>query len=542
VTFVNRHPLSEFGEAALQSLPSGGGVVLTDFPERLAVFQAAQAKSCGKTSWLPVDTRLLPLPDYRKRLNQFCPGVWLLGTNRHTLAPTEMVQVLRNLTQNNRVFYLHPSFGYFFESFYLESCGTVAELKSYSPKAITPPALTTDNISLNERFWNDFTPRLDALQRTGDKTKNRALQNIEKNLHLEAVVSGQAQLLREWYAVALNCWGIALQRAGRLPEAERRFSQATALDPKNWTARANLFCNTNLQAGKALSLADVGNLASEFRTIQNISLFLGRYGPVDEPSFCFLLGNACVQANLPRQALINLERSAALAPLVPAPQLALANLYARFSLGDQSMQAISRVRELMKKSPDYPLVDLELSLLEAGVDASRTNTQHSMKVLQSLLDRYPGDTKVEGHVLKAYVSLGNLTNAELVASNLISRQPQEIGFQLTKSGILIRTGRAAEAIPLLNHILAITNSLPAKINRAIAYLQITNVAAAKADYLELQKAEADPFLVNFGLAEVALRESNTNLAVSYFTSSLSNTPSGSIQWQAIRKRLGALSP
>jgi predicted Zn-dependent protease len=544
VTFVNRHSLSQFGEQALDNLPPGGGVVLADFPERLAVFQAAGSRRGGSSGWMTVDTRSLPEPDYRERLERLRPGAWLPDTNRHVLAPAEMVQLLAGLARTNRVFYLHPSFGHFFEVFYQEPCGPVSELKFFPTNAINPPALTPEIIARNERFWDGLTPQLDSLQRAGAATKNRALGGLEKKLHLEPVVQGQALLLQEWYAAALDGWGVELQRAGRLPEAERRFTQSLALNPNNWIVRANLFCNTNLQAGNRLGMTDVGNLASQIRSPQNFTQFLGQFGPVDEPSLCQLLGNACASAGLMRQALIHFERAAALAPTVPAPQLALASLYARCGLGGKSLEVIERLRALMKNSPDYPVIDLELALIEAGVNfnLSRTNLAGSRQVLQSLLDRYPENARVENRVLQAYVAFGDLTNAESLASSLLSQQPEDFAVQLTKTGILIRTGRPAEAIPILNQILSVTNFQPARINRAIAYLLTTNNAAAKADYLELQAAGANPFFVNVGLAELAFRERDTNQAVRHFSAALTNAQPGSVQWRAARARLDALSP
>jgi predicted Zn-dependent protease len=542
VSFVNRHSLAQFGEAALRTLPDRGGVVLADFPEKLAVFQAAQARRGGAAAWLPVDTRSLPAPEYRERLERLRPGAWLLSTNRHPLAPREMLKLVGGLAQTNRVFYLHPSFGYFFEAFYLEPSGLVSEMKLFSTNAVSPPALTPDAIARNERFWEDFTPQLDSLQRAGGKTRNRTVHKLEQKLHLETMLPGQARLLKEWYAMSLNGWGVELQRAGRLPAAQRRFEQALALNPDNWIARANLFCNTNLQAGKPLGMADVGNLASQFRNLQSYVLFLGRNGPVDEPALCYLLGNVSVQAGLARQALMQFERAAALAPAVPAPQLALAALYARCGLGDRSLQTIAGIRELVNKSPNFPVIDLELSLLEAEVNLSRTNRAASQQVLQSLLDRYPENVKVENRVLQAYVAFGDLTNAESVVSSLLSQQPENLSVMLAKSGILIRTGRAAEAIPVLDQILAVTNSVPVRINRAIANYQVTNTAAAKADYLDLQRAGVNPFFVSLGLAEVALREGQTNQAVIYFTAAISNAPPGSAQWNMVRARLDALPP
>jgi predicted Zn-dependent protease len=416
----------------------------------------------------------------------------------------------------------------------------VAELKLFATNAVSPPPLTPEVIAGNEQFWDGFTPQLKSLEGTGQKVENRALQKLEKKLHLEPVVSGQAAWLKEWYAMALNSWGVELQRAGRLEAAGRRFEQAARLDPDNWIARANLFCNTNLLAGKTLGMGDVTGLASQLRSLQSFSLMLGRFGPMDEPSLCYLLGGIYVQSGLIRQGMIQLERAAALAPKVPAPQLALAATYARCGLRDQCLQSIGKAREMMKGSPDYPVVDVELSVLEARVNLSGTNLAASRQVLQALLGRYPGDTKVEGRVFQSYVSFGDLTNAESLVSGMLSQQPDDLGIQMVQSGILIRTGRAAAAIPMLDRILENTNSLPARMNRAIAYLQVSNTAAAKMDLAELQTAGASPFLVNIALAELALREGDTNQAIRNYTTALTNAPAGSVQRQFVQSQIEKL--
>jgi predicted Zn-dependent protease len=415
-------------------------------------------------------------------------------------------------------------------------------LKLFATNAVSPPPLTPEIISRNERFWDEFTPQLEDLGRTGRKVVESSGPMLEKKLHLEAVEPAQAELLKEWYATALNGWGVELQRSGRLAAAEHRFEQALALDPENWVARANLFCNTNLQAGKSMVLSDVAGLASQFRSPQNFSFFLGRFGPVDEPTLCYLLGGAFAQVGLLRQALIQFERAAVLAPQVPAPQLALAETYARCGMRDQCLKTIGKARELLKGSQNYPTVDLELSVLEARASLSPTNLTASRQVLQALLDRYPGDTKVEGRVFQSYLSFGDLTNAESLVTGMLSQQPENLGIQMAQSGILIRTGRAAEAIPILDRILQNTNSLSARMNRAIAYLQVSNTAAAKMDLSELQTAGASPFLVNIALAELAMREGDTNLALRNYATALTNVPPGSLQRQFVQIQMEKLGP
>jgi tetratricopeptide (TPR) repeat protein len=113
---------------------------------------------------------------------------------------------------------------------------------------------------------------------------------------------------------------------------------------------------------------------------------------------------------------------------------------------------------------------------------------------------------------------------------------------LAKSGVLIKAGNSEEAISILDRILAATNSIPARFNRAYAYLAVSNYPAAQLDYQELKDAQANPYFVNLGLAEVALRQHNTNLATQYLLECLSYMPPASLERSAIRARLDALAP
>ena len=67
------HPLQRFGELAAESLPAGRGVVLSDQPQNLAVFQAALSRRRNTPDWLAVDTRALPLWPTAPGWNAACP-------------------------------------------------------------------------------------------------------------------------------------------------------------------------------------------------------------------------------------------------------------------------------------------------------------------------------------------------------------------------------------------------------------------------------------------------------------------------------------
>ena len=541
VMTINRHPLTEFGEMAVRSLPSGGGIVMSDFPDRLVTFQAARARHGNVGNWLAVDLQSLPAPAYRERLQKQHPGSWLLSTNRHNLDPAEVPALIQGLARTNRLVYLHPVFGDAAELFNFEPIGPIFELKPFPTNSISPPPVSALAITRNESVWDALTQEIELLQQAGQDNKPVAVKWIEGKLQLDSNVPGEITLLRNWYSTSLNTWGVDLQRAGHLPAAQRRFTQAVELNTNNWIARANLYSNSNLQSGARMDIADVDNLASLLGNIQNFSLSLGQFGPVDEPTFCYILGNVYAQAVLPRLALQNLERAAKLAPDVVAPRLALASLYTHYGMVDLASNSISQLYSQIKALPEASEIEASLRFLEANNFLTQSNFTGARQILGSLLQQHPGDETLEKSVLQTYMSMGDFTNAERIVNLLLEQQPDNVSALLAKSGILLQTGRPGDAISVLNSILAVTNCIPARLNRAIAYSQTTNYAAAEADYLQLQSLSTNSFFVNLGLGDIALHRNNTNLAVQYFTQCLSNAPKASAGWNLARARLDAIA-
>ncbi len=312
VTSVNRFPLQSFGSLAVRSLPAGGGIVLSDDPQKLFLFQAAL--SCRRESrrWLPVDIQSLPDPKYRARLEEKRPSGWLTHTNQHELNPLETLQLLDQVARTNRLFYLHHSFGYFFERFYLQPRGAVYEMKRYETNQFNGLPLSSAEMNQTEKFWDEAWPtELEPVSQIASERHSGWLTIREKlfqEFHLSAIPPSQSRLLGEWYSVALNGWGVELQRGGRWPEARRRFEQAIMLNTNNLVALINLQCNTNLQAGNPMNLAGVDTVARQLGKLQRLGPILSSWGPFDNPAFCYLLGSLYRQTGLLRQALQEFER------------------------------------------------------------------------------------------------------------------------------------------------------------------------------------------------------------------------------------------
>lgn len=492
ITLANRHPLTQFGELELRSLPAGGGLVVSDFPEKLEVFQAAQARHQPQADWLPVLTKDLPEPAYRGRLNRLRPGCWLAATNGQALAPGEMLQLLERLAQTNRIFYIHPSFGYFFEQFYAQPAGLAYELKRYPANTINPPPLTADIIAQNEQVWNGLAPEIESLERLDSAAESSLVKFARKHFDLEPVGVRQSGLLKEWYSLALDDWGVQLQRNGWLSAAQQRFNQALVLNQNNWIVRLNLYCNTNLQTGTNLTLAGVSELDSHLGSLQNRTRLISRLGPVDEPDWCFLLGKTYLHDGLPRLAMQQFDRVHALAPQDLATELALAELYGRYRMNDRAMTAINELRGEIKKRPDNADLDVQLALVEAGVWLAQTNLPRAVSVLQDVVQQHPDDNAAWSRISLAYFTFGDFTNAAQLASRLLAREPDNVAALLIQSGVFLQSRRAELAIPLLNHVLSLTNNLQAKLDRAMAYAATSNYPAARSDYLELESSLPHP--------------------------------------------------
>ena len=550
VTLVNRQPLQSFGDLAVRSLPAGGGIVLSDDPQKLFVFQAALARYVDRRRWLPVDTRSLPDPEYRAQLERMCPDGWLTGTNRHELNPPEIMSLLDHVARTNRLFYLHPSFGYFFERFYLQPHGAVYEMKPYPKDQFNGPPMSASEADQNEKFWDEawqteleFNNQTNSQrQSTPSKAKKTAQKIFLHYLCLSAIPSLQSRLLSEWFSVALNGWGVELQRNGRLPEARQRFEQAIALNTNNLAALVNLQCNNNLQAGNKMSLFSMDKVASQLGKLQRLGPIMKYCGPFDDPVFCYLLGDVYQQIGLLHQAVQEFERAQRLAPNMLSTKFALAQLYSRQRMDDKALETVNLLRDEIQTLPIKDTMDVSLAVLEANSWLSQTNPARARSVLQSVLKQHTNDNRTLNLVLQAYLAFGDYTNALELVSGKLAQEPDNVAALINQAAILIQMGDATNAIPFLNYALAITNLPIARLNRAIAYLQTQNLPAAEADYLELDNSPAQAFLVHYGLAEIAERRHDTNLAIHHLELCLSNAPAGTVKWREVRERLDTFKP
>jgi tetratricopeptide (TPR) repeat protein len=538
---LNFHPLERYGVSALNSLPAGSGVILGDAPEKLDVFEAALSHRHNAAAWLAVNTRELPTVAYRARLERRLPAGWLTGQNRHLLTLIEVRQLLEQVARTHRLFYLNPSFGAFFETFYLEPTGMIYEMKPRGNDPLDLPAMSTNAIVANEQIWtrlwdDELAPLARPSVHPGWLEKKMARCGLTPAPHF------QDGLLAVWYSMSLNGWAVALQKQDRWPAAQARFQQALQLNTNNFSARISLDCNTNVQAGVKLRLANLAGLAGQLEKPDRISRLVDNNGPCDEPTVDYLFGLMFLDHGLPVQGAEQLERVVALAPGELGPKLALANAYNELHLTERSRPLIDFLRQEAKKAPANSTLDLNLALQDSYAWLLQTNVANARSALQSVVAGHPDDPQITARVLAVYLAIGDFTNALRLVGARLAKTPDDLPSLNNQAIILMQAGRYAEAVPVLDHVLTLTNLPRARINRDFARIALQDFTLAEGDLHPLENDPEVSGLADYGLAAIADHGHDTNSAVRYLRLCLTNTPAGSPLWQKAGDRLQMLEP
>lgn len=542
IYFTRHASLSAAGDLITSSLPNGDGILLSDDVTLLMAVKSSLIHHPDQGHWLTLELQQISNGKYRAAM-----GIDLMvGTNMNLavaksageLNPTQTSELLNQLARTRRIYYLLPEPGHFlFEQFYPQPQGAVHELKNFSVEAFAVPKLTEPQIAANEQFWQTAWENNLA---TISRILPRAEKSFPHRLALSPVVPDAARQLTRWYSISLNNWGVELQRNGKLTEAKHRFEQAKLLNPDNPAVSANLFCNSNLLEGKSLDLSGTATLTKSVSGIQQLARIIEGFGTFDEPSVCVLLGEACFNVGWPRQALQQFDRARILAPESGVPELAMAKIYARLGFEDKAIELVKQLRRFETNSPAGRALGVELSVLEAKSWLALTNAPEASRVLESVLEKNSADPTVWETVFKTYLAFGSPTNALGLLDRMLAKDSDNIAALNNKAAVLVQLQRAAEAIPILDHAIALTNLPAIQLNRAIALLQANDLAAAEAAYQALETTTTDQFSIQYGLAQIAEARHDPATAIKFYENCLTNVPPQSAKWRDASTHLNAL--
>jgi tetratricopeptide (TPR) repeat protein len=544
---TNGDTFEKFASLTEENLPRSGGLLLSDDPQRLFITEAALARDGRAKDFVPLDTHSLPYPDYERFLHREFPKKWpeiASATQTNTLNPLGILVTLATLAKSNEVYYLHPSYGYYFEEFYLEPHGLVYKLKTLPDGALLPPPLDKNLIAENENFWakaekTALAPIENILSPPESETPPAFAEKLLAQLYISNETNQNTVLAGTFYSRSLDFWGVQLQRADDLTNAATRFETALKLNPDNVIVRINLAFNKNLQEGRPQDGVELTEEMSDQLNKRNATL--NQDGPLDEPILCLDEGYNLIQNHYLRQAAVPLERVRQLVPDNLAARLLLAQVYLASRLPDLALDALRDPLEQPAKFSLGPNNSTEMNLLASAAYFGETNVARASQLLELEISRNPTNDDLLTAAAQAYMMRGLFTNALAVIDHKLKFAPDDPGWLFSRGYVFMQMKNYDAAIADLNRVLSTqTNNNSALFNRAVAYLDSDKLDEARADYLKLQREFTNSFQIAYGLGEIAWRKHETNEAVRNYGIYLANANTNTAEATNILQRLREL--
>lgn len=542
---AERAPVAkEYVIAMAKSLPSNTTVVLGDDSSRVQLAAAGWQlvhKTAGpafvETGSLAVGDYVRYLASHFPQFNQTIRDPNSIPKYYRTLGEIQILQALPK-----PIYYLEPSFGSFFERFYLKPSGLVFQLISLEPHALIAPPLTEADIAANLTAWNQISASLSNLPR------------LAKNNNDAAVIASQTSR-------AANHLGVVLERENHLKEANIAFTHALNFNPKNLIAQANQQFNANLRAGKTKPIELSEDVLDEFKRYGWQGM-LSMDGPTDEPGLSLQFGQLIAGAGTLRQAAEYFLRVLALNPNDVDTQLAMAKTYVDMDDADAALKMVQQARTHATSASADEITRVEALIYMAKQDFARS--EDILKTAAAKNDNGKGTRLgmlADFYRVLGYNDLrsGRTTDAKTHFNNALATLDQELRWLaapdrvgtsasetadvlIRKSELQMQLGAYDAAIASLDKSLDLQSENPrALMNRAIAKLQSGKYDDAKHDYLQLEKLLPTPsYAVYYGLGEIASKTNDRSAAIRNFKKYLKYAPENSDEAKKVRDRLQQL--
>lgn len=539
--------LANFSRETLQSLPSKPVVILADDAERLDLLEATYAKEGKTDNNILIDTGCLPYREYINYLVSRYPkelGQMTKTANLpHVLPSDVLVRYVYGLAQKYLLYYLNPSFGYYFETFYLKPHGLVYELGVYGKDAIQTPPPTPAAIKENQDFWSQTSKSsLDGLPELAKKDPDVNRVCVQ-------------------YSVALDFWGVELQRANYLKEAHEKFAKAVEIHPQNFIADINKQYNDHLLKNNHNPINSGDLIYKAVNAYHGVVPILKYNGPVDEPDLDLDFGSIMADGHDLRQAACLFERRLQLLPGDVKAELNLAKVLVDSGRPEEALDLIKRLR-------NNPMADdWEVSRVEALAYYAKKDFATAEKLMRNALQEKPNDAGrvavlAEFYRVTAYAAVREKDAAEATrrfnsALAYINQEVQLLqspvqtgstehnditAILLKKAEVQMMLKSFKDSIQTLNQIMELQpNNATALLNRAIAETQLGQLDTAKDDYKALRKLmPKQRYVADYGLADIAARQKNTGEEIRCLKRYLDTAPDDIPEYRQVEDRLSKL--
>jgi tetratricopeptide (TPR) repeat protein len=524
--------LNRLGELTAQALPPQGAVVLSDDLPRLYAVQATLAQQGTADKYLFVQTKALLFQAYHRYLRRTYGTRWpLSGLERppglQVDDPT-LLEALDQVSRSRDLYYLHPSFGYYFERFYSQPHHLVYRLARYPTNVIEAPLPAAEALQENDRFW----------QQLRGQELTRIIKSVKKDKPKQAI-EPSAAWLGMIYSRSANYLGVEYQRSGNLAKAAEYFALGLDLNPDSPICYINAEFNKRLRAGRHEALAPDEEITRRIAAYQgDWNTLLTYNGPVDEPNSCYLLGQTLAGGGNNRQSAQQYLRVLAYEPENFETRITLAATLAT-QFPDQALETLAQTRALVAGKPAATNDALALLQLEAWAYAAKNDLARAEKILLEAQVQYPKNAGPFSTLAEIYVNSGRTTNAMMVLEKQLSTLPEDANTLANYAALKIRAGKLNDAIPYLDKALKLEPRHPyALLNRAIAFLQIGKADDAERDYSTLERLLAKPpYAVYYGLGEVARLKKNRKEALKYYEQFIQRAPPGAPEINYVREQI-----
>lgn len=546
IRLANGEPLKQYASLLAAELPRKGAVVFSDNARDLFLAEAFTSQRANRKDFIFANTQLLQEPDYNRFLRKKYGQRWPLDfpkNSKLTITEGGVLQLLTALGQTNELYYLHPSFGYYFEILYAQPHGLVYKLDFYPSNILIAPLPSKSLVEENKAFWakaeTDIFPRLLGADETNLRPQTNLFQRWMHFAHLRKEPPLEALFLRATYSRNLNYWGVELQKLGELQDASASFQRAQQLNSGNSVAAINLECNQNFQAGRKAGYKSIEEIFGNFRSWDEL---MAENGPFDQPKVCFEQGRIYVRGGEYRQAANQFDRAQTLDPDNFSARLAIAQLYVVTKMPDQALKCLDELRA----QPIPRTNQTEVLIVETSARLLSKDLNGAVAAVQAALDKYPADETLVAAASQTFIKYGYYTNALELIDKQLKLSPDNPNALLNKGYLSLHIEDYQNAIPPLTRVLTLETNVSSELhrtallNRAIAFLRLDRTEESRRDYEALQKVTpADPRIF-YGLAELAYRAKDTNSAVRNYQLYLSNTSTNTDEARQVASRIKEL--
>lgn len=544
VRSLNSPEMDRYARHLADSLPAKGAIVLSDDPIRLYSIRAVLGEAAAQ-KFILLDTGSLEDPAFHRHLKLKYPGR-LPQLNPARLTSPDLIRFLTTLSEKTEVCYLHPSFGYYFESFYAQPLGLVYPMKPYPPNIVEAPLPSARDIAENDARWKKL--EADLLAPLKARVKSLTFQERYNDPTLF--------WMSRYLSRSLNVWGAELQRAGMFDQADRYFQEALAVNPENPSAFINHEFNRHWVKNHKLlerfsdeAMRKIGPYGGNWDLVSNNN------GPIVEPVFMTDFAQACARGGILRQSAQALLQSLNYIPDDFSLKLALANIYTQNRWADRALTLLADLRA------KNPVTGLDVSsqtgliLAEARAHFAQGNRAGAETMALAAQDKFPqqeGPFTVmnQFHLFKAEElraagktaeSRAEITNVIRTLEKQLTSQPTNLNALINHGGFSLSVENYAGALPALNRALELDPENAAGLaDRALAHLKLKRYDEARRDYQKLARRDSKMYRAYYGLGEIAWQKKDRQDAIDNYKLYLKHAPESSAEAQMIRERLAKL--